>query len=435
MSSIYIVGGEDHSKLKSYLETRGSLSIIGSVDSLSKSKAEIQSSIIKADKMIYLYTDESLNIREEMNILRGLLTGDGFFRVDEIIFFIVSSDITKKGTSYIKNINEQISEDVGNCPTFTIKSFQNTFSYEEIYSEILGLGDFGSQYENSEVTVYRVARGSDVKHVYEGADNRDMSVEPFDLSAIQIYNSTKNLIAMTESATNITESPQGIKKYDNPIVGSYSLSTVFGSLKCILVCGNRYSGKSTTASALAASLQTCGNKVLAVDLTGQNDIEKCLDFNNIDFESIGFSDFIGQGIYNDISSVNVYHINSVDITMETLAYISYNIFTTGFDALIVEANLNIIDLIYRMLEDILATIIYLTPRMVDTVSDIQTLEQKININSICLITSSINSNGFKQTLSNEEITERLVSRIALAESPLLVESNSILADSIYGGRI
>lgn len=437
MSSIYLVGGEKHGKLRSYMETRGSLSVVGSVDYLARSKSEIQSSIIKADKMIYMYINESVNIREEMNVLRNLLTGDGFFTVKEIVFFILDTPTTQKGVDYIKSLEAQLKQDnIHNLPVFDLKISSSVPSYEDIYSEILGLGDFGSSYSNNRVTVYRVERGSDVKRVSEMADNTNMSVIPYDLGNIKIYNDMKKTTALTEYFNPIVETPKDRDKYDNPRVGTYNVDPYRTSTKTILVTGEKYSGKTTCACAIGASIAGAGHKVLLLDLTGTSDTELCLDKNRCEYDTINLVSYIGSALFGDGKNLCILNGLKSSVGLDVFLYVMSNARKTGYNVIIVECDIDVLnESILTMIKDSLARVIYVTSRFEESISKIQDCERILNADGICLITSSINLAGYKKTLEDKEIKERIRSIAAVASRPLDVSSNSGLYEALFGGKL
>ena len=58
---------------------RGTFEVPFYYESLSKNSNEIKNSIIKVDKMLYLYQPDEISIRYDMGILKKLLDKSSFF--------------------------------------------------------------------------------------------------------------------------------------------------------------------------------------------------------------------------------------------------------------------------------------------------------------------------------------------------------------------
>ena len=73
MSKLLIVAGKNSKNLRDFMTERGTFEVPFYYESLSKNSNEIKNSIIKVDKMLYLYQPDEISIRYDMGILKNLL--------------------------------------------------------------------------------------------------------------------------------------------------------------------------------------------------------------------------------------------------------------------------------------------------------------------------------------------------------------------------
>lgn len=432
MSSIYIVGGSDHIKLKKYLESRGSLDVRGSINTLLDSKDEISASIINVDKLIYLYFDDSINIRAEMNTLRLLLQNDGFFRTKEVVFFIRETDVTKEGIRFIKTIENQLKEDASFETNFILNIRKEALSYDNIYTELLGLSEFGSDYKNSEFIVYRAERGNQDKRIYIGSDCTDMSVEPFDLTQLNLYNKSKDALALTEQGVLVHEDRMPSVKRTNPNIDLYELEDNTCKTKLFFVCGDRVCGKSNIACAISSSLFSLGEKVLLVDLTGRNNMQEPFVFTAKELARVGVAELSGYGLIKEPTQISYYDSdNRLDIFTHAY-YIYSNLSKTGITSAVIEIDIDNYRQLLKYFPHGKINTIFVSNRFKRNIKQIQDIEKEYNMKSVCILTGAVRIFEKESYADNELVRNMLNSKAAVVNEPLQLIETPELINSLAG---
>ena len=133
MIKLLIVAGNDTDKLAKYLEEKGSFSVDFQYSSLSDQVSEIKNSIIRVDKMLYIYKEEN-SLREDMQVLTELLEKDSFFSVGEIIFIQKKSETSKDALKYFTT-----AMDICKYTNYSAKEAVGVLSFAEIYNLLLGV--------------------------------------------------------------------------------------------------------------------------------------------------------------------------------------------------------------------------------------------------------------------------------------------------------
>ena len=88
---------------------RGTFEVPFYYESLSKNSNEIKNSIIKVDKMLYLYQPDEISIRYDMGILKNLLAKSSFFDPGEITCIVNGNpDENTKAIEYFKSVMEDV---------------------------------------------------------------------------------------------------------------------------------------------------------------------------------------------------------------------------------------------------------------------------------------------------------------------------------------
>ena len=160
MIRIMLVAGDQTSKLAEYFKQRGSFDVTYSFSSISRYITNIQHQMIKVDKLVYVYQDDSINIRADMDAL-GKLLGSTFFSIDKIDFFVKETEETLKGIANFKFVMEECHYD-----NYELYKFKSAVVYASIYDSLLGVSH-SANIQNSFQKVYRVERNSDTKEIFE----------------------------------------------------------------------------------------------------------------------------------------------------------------------------------------------------------------------------------------------------------------------------
>ena len=84
MLKIMIIAGAQANSLAQFLSNSG-VDVEYCFNSVQDAKSVIENSIIKIDKLLYVYQPSIMNIRSDMSLMLRLLT-DNFFSIREIVF-------------------------------------------------------------------------------------------------------------------------------------------------------------------------------------------------------------------------------------------------------------------------------------------------------------------------------------------------------------
>ena len=191
MSKLLIVAGKNSKNLRDFMTERGTFEVPFYYESLSKNSNEIKNSIIKVDKMLYLYQPDEISIRYDMGILKNLLAKSSFFDPGEITCIVNGNpDENTKAIEYFKSVME----DVG-YTNYQVKRSESTMTYEDIYNQLLGVTE-SVKFKNKRKNVYRVENSNESKEVFLPELDTGLTIEPFD------YESNRNYEKAKENASN-----------------------------------------------------------------------------------------------------------------------------------------------------------------------------------------------------------------------------------------
>ena len=266
MINVMLVAGDNTPKLAEFLVQRGTFSLDFSYRSLTEEVMHVKDSIINVDKLIYLLDDQQINIRTEMQLLKELLTSEGFFTVREIIFIVTENTEADKAIRYFNAVMVD-----SNYTNFTVHKTKAKVSFAEIYDYVKD--------------VYRVERNSDSTVAYMPADDVSLKVEPFSYDSVNMFEEAKANSKRTESGIlHKDEAPDSnIEQFDNPNLGSLDVIGTKNQQEIIVVSGDRKTGVSTWACAVAQSAVSAGKTVTLFDFTDNGDISNLLKANNLEF--------------------------------------------------------------------------------------------------------------------------------------------------------
>ena len=207
MINIMLVAGEKTSSLANFLEQRGTCSVEYSYNSLTEEIVAIRDCIINVDKLVYLLDKQTVNIRTEMQLLKELLTLEGFFTVREILFLVTENVDTDKAIRYFKAVMQE-----SNFNNYSINKTKAKVSFADIFDYIVGTTR-AENFKNSFKNVYRVERNSESTQAYVPHDDTTMSVEPFSYQHVTIYESAKLNSERTESGIFHKDDSPGVNVY------------------------------------------------------------------------------------------------------------------------------------------------------------------------------------------------------------------------------
>lgn len=281
MSKLLIVAGKNSKNLRDFMTERGTFEVPFYYESLSKNSNEIKNSIIKVDKMLYLYQPDVMSIRYDMGILKNLLAKSSFFDPGEITYIVNgSTDENTKAIEYFKSVME----DVG-YTNYQVKRSERTMTYEDIYNQLLGVSE-SAKFKNKRKNVYRVENSNESKEVFLPELDTGLTVEPFNYDSNRNYEKAKENASRTESGIEYTDSMKPMKKFIRPSFGSISFDSILHGNKTVCISGLAKSGITTWTCALATSAIDLGKSLLVLDYTDNQDIFDTMVLNRIKCKQI-----------------------------------------------------------------------------------------------------------------------------------------------------
>lgn len=276
MSKLLIVAGKNSKNLRDFMTERGTFEVPFYYESLSKNSNEIKNSIIKVDKMLYLYQPDEISIRYDMGILKNLLAKSSFFDPGEITCIVNGNpDENTKAIEYFKSVME----DVG-YTNYQVKRSESTMTYEDIYNQLLGVTE-SVKFKNKRKNVYRVENSNESKEVFLPELDTGLTIEPFDYESNRNYEKAKENTSRTESGIEYVDSMKPMKKFVRPSFGSVSFDSILHGNKTICISGLAKSGITTWTCALATSAIDLGKSLLVLDYTDNQDIYDTMVLNRI----------------------------------------------------------------------------------------------------------------------------------------------------------
>lgn len=319
MINVMLVAGDNTPKLAEFLVQRGTFSLDFSYRSLTEEIMHVKDSIINVDKLIYLLDNQQINIRTEMQLLKELLTSEGFFTVREIIFIVTENTEADKAIRYFNAVMVD-----SNYTNFTVHKTKAKVSFSEIYDYVIGVS-VAENYKNTFKDVYRVERNSDSTVAYMPADDVSLKVEPFSYDSVNMFEEAKANSKRTESGIlHKDEAPDSnIEQFDNPNLGSLAVIGAKSQQEIIVVSGDKKTGVSTWAGAVAQSAVAAGKVVTLFDFTDNGDIANLLKANNLEFCYVRMLEMLRnyQQVEDAINLVVIHNEVELSVRVEFLQHL------------------------------------------------------------------------------------------------------------------
>lgn len=323
MISIMLVAGEKTEKLAKFLQQKGTFDIECSYNSLSEEINTIKDNIINVDKLVYLLDNQVLNIRTEMQLLKDLLTVEGFFTTREIIFIVTNNVDVDKALRYFKTV--MLESDFNN---YSINRTNDKVSFADIFDYIIGTTN-SDNFRNTFKEVYRVERNSESAVAYTPADDSNLVIEPFNYERVNLYETAKENSRRAESGILHHDAfleDSNVIKADNINLGDLQVIDSIRKIETLIITGERKTGISTWATALAASAVSAGHSVTLIDFTDNYDIEELLKSNGLTYQYVRMIDMLHNYKYeqNAINLVSTFTEKEKDIRTEFLQHVYTN---------------------------------------------------------------------------------------------------------------
>jgi hypothetical protein len=342
MSTVMLVAGSSTNDLTKFLQNRGALEVSYQFESLLKHQEVLKTGMHIADKLVYVYQNNSISIRKDMQILQELLISDAFFQVKEIVFFVVETEETSEGLRYFKAVMEAVKEAASKnrsvlLPEYNIRKSEDRISFDIIYNALLGMSE-ELNIDNSFKSVYRVERNSESSRAYEPDDSSKMVVEPFSYRGISDYKSAQDSARVTDSGELLIDpsDKNAIEKIDADL-GQLEFEQSDQNLKVVVVSGNAKSGVTTFACALAVSASVADNRVLLVDLSKNKGVPFVMKNLNVPYESIDVKSLLLKQNLRQEQNLAIIHEFDAKMRIHMLRNIISNVHRYSTNMIIIDA--------------------------------------------------------------------------------------------------
>lgn len=348
MIDLMLVAGDKTNDLKEYINRRDAMCVKHFIPNLAGHKTALMNTVINVDKLIYVYQDTNINIRQDMDLLNSLLTETHFFNVGEIIFFIKVTEETEKGLDYFRITMSQ-----ANFENYKIEKSKKTLTYIQIYDAILGVSQ-AANVRNKYNKVYLVERNSDINEIYEES-NVGFIYEPFNHDNLKAYEEAKKLTRRSDSGTITTDSGQDsniTELYDSPVLGKVNIKGIFERKNFFLVSGLPKSGTTSYVNTLAVSAVQDKKNVMLINLTDNIDCIDYLDKYKIEHSVYEAKDLLYSKDIEAFKPLNILNLSplDLDIRLDVMRYLIMHLNKVEADIFIVESSLDGINSLLQFLK-------------------------------------------------------------------------------------
>lgn len=298
MIKLMIVAGNQASKLAEHLNSTGAFRVDFVYRSLIADQEKIKNSIIKVDKLLYVYQAEEmggqgiLSIRSDMAILRNLLTSESFFSANEIIFMQKNGPLAKQASDYFNAVMKECNSDLlksthkRNQISFSIKTVDDTLSFQSINNFLLGVTS-AEDFHNTIGKVYRYEKDSEATTAYASQDTSNSYIEPFTFRNIKDHEAErKNAVKADAGTMQYDSHEEEIASIETPKFGTLHIIKAEPVKNTFIITGENKSGKATWAAALSASSTQAKKRTLIIDYTYSGRVEKVLAKHDVAYSRI-----------------------------------------------------------------------------------------------------------------------------------------------------
>ena len=193
MINIIVFAGMQTDELSEHLEVNCSFKVMFKAPSLIGAKESIQNSIIKADKLLYVYHKDQMNIRSDMAFLRELFLSDSFFEVKEVLFIQKEDIDSDQAEKYFVNIMQDVTKIQKESKRFlsvleySYKTVNSILTFQSISEVLLGVTQ-SAVVKNTTSNFYRYEKGDSAKEVYVPNKKQGAFIEPFNFDSLINHN-------------------------------------------------------------------------------------------------------------------------------------------------------------------------------------------------------------------------------------------------------
>lgn len=278
MINLIVIAGDQTDDLSEHLQSNSAFKVVFHANSLLGAKDEIQNSIIKADKLLYVYHKNQMNIRNDMAFLRELFLSDSFFEVKEVLFIQKEDVDSEQAEKYFINIMQDVSnarkgsKKYNNEIEYYYKTVKNLLTFQSINEILLGVSQ-SAVVKNTISKFYRYEKGNSAKEVYVADKKQGAYVEPFNFDSLINHDRERQNMNTIQGVSIPTKSNDSWHQFEKMQLGDIDITDTQIYKNITVISGNAKTGKTTLACFLAASLENDGRKSLVLDFTANQDCD------------------------------------------------------------------------------------------------------------------------------------------------------------------
>lgn len=276
MINIVVVAGTQTDDLSAHLELNCAFKVIFKANSFMGAKGTIQNSIIKADKLLYVYQKDQMNIRADMSFLRDLFLEDSFFDVKEVLFVQKEDTDSEQAEKYFLNIMQDVQQNYAAKKSgrtqieYSYKTIEGVLTFQGISEILLGVTQ-ASNVKNTISNFYRYEKGNSAKEVYLPNKKQGAFIEPFTFDSLINHNRERQNMSALQGSVLQSESEAQWRQFDSIQLDGIDVVNTELPKNISIITGGIKTGKSTLATFLAASLSKTDDKTLILDFTENQD--------------------------------------------------------------------------------------------------------------------------------------------------------------------
>lgn len=281
MINLIVIAGMQTDELSEHLEVNCAFKVVFKANSLIGAKDLIQNSILKADKLLYVYQKEQMNIRSDMAFLRELFLSDSFFEVKEVLFIQKEDEDSVQAEKYFINVMEEVSRvkaenrKYGNIIEYSYKTVQNILTFQGISEILLGVTQ-SAVVQNTISKFYRYEKGNSAKEVYVSDKKQGAFIEPFNFDSLINHNRERQNMDTIQSVDIQSKAEDTWKQFNDIQLDNVDVTDTKLYKNITVITGGEKTGKTTLAAALVASLSGDNSKTLLLDFTENQDCEEMI---------------------------------------------------------------------------------------------------------------------------------------------------------------
>lgn len=350
MIRLLVVSTMRSQELGQFLSQRGTFEIYRCYDSLSNNAADLQNSIIKVDKTLYLYQldedgNSNINIRADMQLLQEMMKHNSFFNPGEIVFMTQDDEQSKQAERYFVSVMEDCQ-----YKNYSLQNIGEKISFSKVYSCLMGITE-DVRFKNTYKPLWRAEKGSDSSTAYEAQNDSDVVLEPFTFENIKKYGSQKKVAAKATAAIEIKDVTNGnLKQFSEPSFHRIKLQDNFLQRNVCMVSGKSKSGLSVWSSALAVSASAVLDRVLLLDYTSNQDIAVLLKANKITFNEKRMKELVKRKQpENGLSICGIVNDKEESVKMDFIQYF-FAVPDLQFQQIVIAVDRGILEQVFHALK-------------------------------------------------------------------------------------